>query len=302
LDNGLANNCLTIPGVCKGEPKIPGLWEIPMYAIFDTAGTAHLMDPWLDNASGGNKPNDTATEEAMRNTFTAHYNGNRQPFGLYTHPIHLSTTYPGVNVPKSTIDMINNFLDWAQNQQNVWIVSNEQLLDWVQHPVPSSQLGDVASLKCSTPQVDGNTKICNGIPQNEAGLLSHCAFSDFPFYTCYGCPQEQPTPGNPNPPQQDGQQPRFRLPQNCSTPFWDPIAGKCLCSSSTCQFSDNSRPIGPNGANLTGGGTGGSFGSQTATYVPFNGDLPSLPQGIWPALFLGCVGAFLGGIGVVSRF
>lgn len=31
LDNGLANDCLSgAAGVCKGEPKIPGLWEIPM--------------------------------------------------------------------------------------------------------------------------------------------------------------------------------------------------------------------------------------------------------------------------------
>lgn len=66
----------------------------------------------------------------------------------------------------------------------VWIVSNEQLLDWVRNPVPVSQLDQVASLKCSTPQVDAGTKICNGMPQNEDGLLSHCAFPDFPFYTC----------------------------------------------------------------------------------------------------------------------
>jgi hypothetical protein len=31
LDFGLANDCLmNVEGVCKGEPKIPGLWEIPM--------------------------------------------------------------------------------------------------------------------------------------------------------------------------------------------------------------------------------------------------------------------------------
>lgn len=66
----------------------------------------------------------------------------------------------------------------------VWIVSNEQLLAWVQNPVPVSQLGNVDALKCSTPQVDSSKKICNGMPQNEAGLLSHCPFSDFPFYTC----------------------------------------------------------------------------------------------------------------------
>jgi hypothetical protein len=47
LDNGLANNCLTVPGTCQGQPKIPGLWEIPMYAFFDASNNPHLMDPWL---------------------------------------------------------------------------------------------------------------------------------------------------------------------------------------------------------------------------------------------------------------
>ena len=66
--------------------------------------------------------------------------------------------------------------------ETVWIVSSEQLLDWVQNPTPISQLDSFGSLKCSTPQV--SDKICNGMPSNEAGLLSHCAFPDFPFYTC----------------------------------------------------------------------------------------------------------------------
>jgi hypothetical protein len=95
LDYGLANDCLTIEGVCKGQPKIPGLWEVPMYAFFDDLGIdgPHLMDPWLDTANGASTVNDNATFEYMKNTFTAHYNGNRQPIGLYTHPIHLCVSY-----------------------------------------------------------------------------------------------------------------------------------------------------------------------------------------------------------------
>ena len=50
--------------------------------------------------------------------------------------------------------------------------------------MPLSQLNDFAPLKCSTPAVDSSLKICNGIPQNEQGLIELCAFSDFPFYTC----------------------------------------------------------------------------------------------------------------------
>ena len=34
------------------------------------------------------------------------------------------------------------------------------------------------------------------------------------------------------------------VPANCSTAFWDPIGNQCTCTSSTCQFQDNSRPIG----------------------------------------------------------
>ncbi|KAF8641134.1 hypothetical protein AX17_000776 [Amanita inopinata Kibby_2008] len=308
LDNGLANNCLTVANTCKGQPKLPGFWEIPMYAFFDNLGAAgpHLMDPWLDNPNGQSTPNDTATLEYMQKTFTDHYEGKRQPIGLYTHPIHLSTTYPGVQVRNSTINMINAFLDWAQEQQDVWIVSNEQLLDWVMHPVPASQLSSINSLKCSTPQIDASQQICNGIPQNEAGLLSHCAFSDFPFYTCYGCPQVEPTPDNPNPPQQvpDGQSARFRLPANCSTPFWDPIKGQCLCTSSTCAFSDDSRPIGPNGANLTGGGLGGSFtatgDASKPTYVPFNGDTSAFSSGTSSMMLTGLTVAIMSAVGAMG--
>ena len=71
-----------------------------------------------DVPAGYTEINDTATLEYMKATFTDHYNGNRQPVGLYTHPVHLSTTYPGVNPSNSTINMINEFLDWAQEQQD----------------------------------------------------------------------------------------------------------------------------------------------------------------------------------------
>ncbi|KAF5313065.1 hypothetical protein D9619_002538 [Psilocybe cf. subviscida] len=306
LDNGMANNCLSVPGTCQGEPKLPGFWEIPMYAFFDDRGVngPHLMDPWLDNANGASTINDTATLNYMKNTFTAHYSNNRQPIGLYTHPIHLSTTYPGVNPSQSTIAMINNFLDWAQQQQDVWIVSNQQLLDFMRHPVPASQLNTLDSFKCTTPQVDASLQICNGIPKNEAGLLSHCDFSDFPFYTCYGCPSVEPSPQNPNPSQDtsNGQQTRFRLPANCSTAFWDPIAGKCLCNQGSCAFVDNSRPIGANGANLTGGGTGDAFVTGTgaqpaASFIPFNAALSSSPNAL-VAIVLGALGALVLGAGL----
>lgn len=45
-------------------------------------------------------------------------NANRQPFGLYTHPIHVAPDVPGVANPTAMVKMINDFIDWAQQQQN----------------------------------------------------------------------------------------------------------------------------------------------------------------------------------------
>jgi len=49
LDYGMTNDCLNGGGLCKGQPKLPGFWEVPMYAMYDSRGQAgvHLMDPWL---------------------------------------------------------------------------------------------------------------------------------------------------------------------------------------------------------------------------------------------------------------
>jgi len=304
LDYGFANDCLDVDGLCSGQPVLPGFWEVPMYAQFDSAGGIHLMDPWLDTVGNNTNPNNTATLEFLKSTFTDHYNGQKQPFGLYTHPIHLAN-YPGLPAPNDTIAMINEFIDWAQEQQNVWIVSTEQLLAWVQNPQPISNLNQVEALKCSTPQV--NAKICDGIPGNEAGLIELCDFSDFPFYTCYGCPVEEITPANPNPPQATSSSPlRYRLPDNCMTPFWDPIGNKCLCTESSCAFVDQTRAIGPNGANLTGGGTGGSPGTSQAaqsSYLPFDsGALPafSISQASF-GLTVASIGFLLGVFGLFVR-
>ena len=89
----------------------------------------------------------------------------------------------------------------------------------------------------------------------------------------------------------------------------DPIDGKCICTSDTCAFTDTSRPIGPNGANLTGDQVSSSDSSSSASesadpYVPFNGALaagPAVGTGVWAAMLVGVVGAVVGGWGAVAR-
>lgn len=48
------------------------------------------LNPRSDPANGAGTPNDTVTLAYMQKTFNDHYNGNRQPIGLYTHPLKLA--------------------------------------------------------------------------------------------------------------------------------------------------------------------------------------------------------------------
>lgn len=172
LDHGMANDC-TVEGlgVCNGQPVLPGFWEIPMYATFNPdKSILGLMDPWLEADTD-------KVLTAMKATFTDHYNSQKQPFGMYSHPIHLATTYPGIPAAQiqPMVDMLNQFLDFAMTSsqfQNVWMVSNKQLLAWMQNPVPASQLNTLDEFKCQTPNPGAN--ICSGIPDLENGLLEKC--------------------------------------------------------------------------------------------------------------------------------
>ncbi|PWN22436.1 hypothetical protein BCV69DRAFT_281430 [Microstroma glucosiphilum] len=270
LDFGAANDCGDgISGMCSGQPQLPGLWEFPMYSVYDSEGTAYLMDPWLED-----EPD--VVLKWMQNTFLDHY-ARKTPFGMYSHPINIASGYPGLPDKTSTVAMLNEFLDWAtlnSSLPNVWLVTNQQLLAWIRNPVKASELNTLDEFKCNTPNV--TQPICSGIPHLEAGLLQHCIsdvagdpLNNSPFYTCYGCPETTPSAANPNPAQKnnDGSV-RFRIPADCDTPFWDPIAGKCLASG----YTDTTRSIGANGANVAPQGGTNVNGSSSSgdTYQSFN--------------------------------
>ncbi|PWO00075.1 hypothetical protein FA09DRAFT_328198 [Tilletiopsis washingtonensis] len=270
LDNGMANDCSgDIPNICSGEPKLPGFWEIPMYSVYESPTLPHLMDPWLDASPD-------KVLGWMQNTFLDHYNNNKQPFGMYSHPIHIATGYPGLGDPTQTVNMLNRFLDFAHSNSsmsNVWMVTNTQLLAWMRNPVPASQLNTLDEFKCQTPDVQ-EAVICNGMPDKQNTVLQHCisdtpgdSLNNSPFYTCYGCPTTQPTVDQPSPPQNNATGSiRTRINASCDTPFWDPIAGKCLNSG----FTDETRSIGANGQGITSTGTTGTATDDSGTKIdPF---------------------------------
>ena len=70
--------------------------------------------------------------------------------------------------------------------------------------------------------------------------------------SCYYCPVEQPTPDNPVPAPVAGNT-RHTLPSDCQTAFFNPQTNECTCKSSSCSFTDNTKPIGASSVPLFDG-------------------------------------------------
>ncbi|KAG2233759.1 hypothetical protein INT48_002245 [Thamnidium elegans] len=256
LDNGLANDCWN--NLCGSDLKLPGVWEIPMYAVNDNAGTAQLMDVYLSGT-----PSDVTSWSETN--FERHYNGNRSPFGIYVHPTHL-TNYPGLADMSSQKAAVVSFIQSLASKPDVWFVTNEQLLQWMQNPVPVSQLASQPYMQCTLPNI--GKEICNGLENISiasnvvsGNLLNNCNFNTANWGTCFNCPATEPTLDNPTPNNAvSDTDPKFRhaVPNNCDSLWWDPIAGQCLCSNTTCAYNDTSVPlttITTNGTTASGPGS-----------------------------------------------
>ncbi|KAG0200333.1 hypothetical protein BGX28_006565 [Mortierella sp. GBA30] len=232
LDHGLANDCWN--GICNKAISIPGMWEIPMHAIMDSTATtaiAHAMDVHLDGTAD-------AVAGWLRQNFDRHYQGDRAPFGIYLHPVHVG----------NAAQLYHDLLTYAAGLPDVWFVTNQQLLQWMQNPVPSSEMSAQPYMNCSAPAV--GKEICNGLDDTksgtiDAGVLELCKFDAGSWSTCYGCPKSTPTVADPVPQRflalgQTGA--RTPVPATCAMEWWDPIAAQCLCTNSNCSFTDTAIP------------------------------------------------------------
>lgn len=269
LDNGLANDCWN--GDCAaGVVNVPGLWEIPMSAVVSPDQTAWLMDIYT-SGSVTTLPNTAASEDTIldwyKTNFARHYSGGRAPMGVYVHPTHI-TNIPGLPDATASLAMLQSFLSWAAAQPNVWFVTNQQLLQWMQHPVPSSQLGNQSYMGCHQPVLPRH--ICNGL--GDDSLTQSCSFTTDVWSTCYNCPATGLTVATPVPPASTASPARGVLPDNCDTVWWDPMTSTCLCNSSSCAYKDVSVPVAPNsgsntttntttGKNNTSNGSGAAVGA-----------------------------------------
>jgi LysM repeat protein len=144
FDNGIVQDCnWTLPsGQCTQNERYPGMWEVPMWDLPNATVTpqinAYTMDP--DRGFGG----DLLT--TLKTNFDQAYNGNRAPFPIYVHAPWFTPEH---------INLANQFIEYALSKPNVYFVTIRQLIDWMNNPVPASQLA--TTLKCNPTDLSAPT-------------------------------------------------------------------------------------------------------------------------------------------------
>ncbi|GFS10664.1 polysaccharide deacetylase-like protein [Elysia marginata] len=114
----------------------PGLWEVPLVRWYGSNNMACAMPDACTIGAGAK-----GSLKFMKENFKRHYQRNKAPLGIFIHASWFSRQH-------GTLDGLAQFLDLLAQLEDVWVVSVSQALDWVQHPVPISQLDSVKSWAC----------------------------------------------------------------------------------------------------------------------------------------------------------
>lgn len=122
LDHGAGLSCLS--NHCP-EGALPGVWTIPLWMWYDSAGAAYgAMDPAVGT--------DSTFGALLEYNFAQRYNGNRCPLGLFLHAGQLGL--PGRR------EVLRAFLEEKLSRPDVWMITMRGLVEWMRDPVPVSGL------------------------------------------------------------------------------------------------------------------------------------------------------------------
>lgn len=121
----------------KGE-SYKGLWNIPVWTLkYD--GQAYSMDPGMktDWGEGDERP----VDDVMKAVFDTAYESNRAPVPLWVHVYWLSDR---------RINEAQKFVKYAASKPDVYFVTMRQLIEWMQNPVPTSEMAAWLKARCRT--------------------------------------------------------------------------------------------------------------------------------------------------------
>ncbi len=160
----------------------PGLWEIPMWGWHNDAGQLIAnMDP----------PGGYADLLAMfNNTFDTRYSSNRAPMGFFMHPGWLSDD--------AHAKALNDFLIRNLAKPGVWVVTAQQLVEWMKDPKTISEMNGWSTVKWNQPA--SGAEVPDGWDNDgdgsvDEGFVKTCNYGSYHFNTTADeCPDTYPTP------------------------------------------------------------------------------------------------------------
>ncbi|MEM8598649.1 MAG: T9SS type A sorting domain-containing protein [Bacteroidota bacterium] len=138
LDHGAGVACgFFVANGCPDDP-LPGLWTIPAWSYVDPAGldadsTTFYGAFDIGTPLGGVFPisGDRLLDLYVAN-FRARYDGNRAPFNVYLHASTITDA--------GRQDEVRRVLEAALAKPDVWAITMDGLIAWMQDPVPASEM------------------------------------------------------------------------------------------------------------------------------------------------------------------
>jgi peptidoglycan/xylan/chitin deacetylase (PgdA/CDA1 family) len=176
---------------CQIEPcsngSYPGFWIVPMVDYIGDNGEPCAM---VDTCQPVPETRETTLDLLKRN-FLRHYNGNKAPFGVFTHAAWFQN---GDDVPpKERKEGYKQFLDYLGTLDDVYIVSVAKAIEWIKTP---TKLADLATFEPWLHEQD--------LPSTCTQKYNcHFPADSTPFpserymYSCQACPRKYPWLGNP---------------------------------------------------------------------------------------------------------
>ena len=130
-----------------------------------------------------NPSDENGVFDMIMKNFNRHYQSNRAPFGLYYHSAWFNTRHH--------LQGFLKFIDEVLKLNDVYFVTNWQLIQWMREPTPLSRIHKFNGWKCqlkdeNRPNACHNPTVCN---------VSFKKGSRF-FKTCQPCPEAYPWIGN----------------------------------------------------------------------------------------------------------
>lgn len=121
--------------VCGPGESYPGLWQIPMWDLV-YQNQIFTMDPGRgEPGNGQSRP----TYDVLQYSFDQAYNGNRAPLPIYVHVFWYNN---------QSIADTQRFIQYALSKPDTYFVTMQQLVNWLENPVPASQMPAWLSQQC----------------------------------------------------------------------------------------------------------------------------------------------------------